>query len=71
MNEVEQAVEAERQRCLMIAAYEADYWRQVGVVDIDRPDMDGICIGGIGAAANICAAIALNQPAKPKEVEKH
>lgn len=65
---VQGATTIERERCMRIAAYEAEYWRQVGIVDIERPHMNGICIGGIGAAANVCAAIATGQAAKPKTV---
>jgi len=45
---ITRALNAERERCLMIAAYEAHYWKEVSAVDTNRPEMDGICIGLCG-----------------------
>ena len=47
-----------RQECARIAYLESQYW---GSVDDDRPHMADICIGAMGAAANISAAIFMGK----------
>lgn len=47
-----------RTQCARIAALESNYW--AGVED-DRPHMQDICIGAMGAAANICAALFMGR----------
>jgi hypothetical protein len=50
-----------RMECARIAALESNYW---GFVEDDRPHMADICIGAMGAAANIAGALFLGRTEK-------
>jgi hypothetical protein len=50
-----------RMECARIAALESNYW---GFVEDDRPHMGDICIGAMGAAANIAGALFLGKTEK-------
>lgn len=49
-----------RLECARIAALESQYW---GFVDDERPHMADICIGAMGACANVSAAIFMGKTA--------
>lgn len=47
-----------RMQCAKIAALESNYWAGV---DDERPHMQDICMGAMGAAANIAAALFMGR----------